>query len=151
MSKYAKVAGVALGAGMALAAGESGAADTGPAQEERLEEIIVTGSLIRDPNRESPSPIVITSIEDLQQSGTITLEAALNQMPQFAPSGSAGNTSGNTAFRATELKSRPKASPDDLTVGLHVASPAAPFANRASAPCARADGAERPPWPAGLA
>ena len=70
-------------------------------EEERLEEIIVTGSLITDPNRESPSPIVITTIEELEQSGTVTLEAALNQMPQFAPSGSAGNGGQGTGGHAT--------------------------------------------------
>ena len=63
------------------------AEDTRSAAESRLEEIIVTGSLITDPNRESSSPIVISTIESLQQSGTVTLEAALNQMPQFAPVG----------------------------------------------------------------
>ena len=69
--------------------------------ETRLEEIIVTGSLITDPNRESPSPIVISTIESLQQSGASTLEAALNQMPQFAPSGSAGNGGQGTGGHAT--------------------------------------------------
>ena len=71
------------------------------ASETRLEEVIVTGSLITDPNRESPSPIVISTIESLQQSGAVTLEAALNQMPQFAPSGSAGNGGQGTGGHAT--------------------------------------------------
>ena len=40
-------------------------------------------------------------MEDLQQSGAVTLEAALNQMPQFAPSGSAGNGGQGTGGHAT--------------------------------------------------
>ncbi len=74
---------------------------TRSAAESRLEEVIVTGSLITDPNRESPSPIVISTIESLQQSGAVTLEAALNQMPQFAPAGSAGNGGQGTGGHAT--------------------------------------------------
>ena len=63
--------------------------------------MIVTGSLITDPNRESSSPIVISTIESLQQSGTATIEAALNQLPQFAPGGSAGNGGQGTGGHAT--------------------------------------------------
>ena len=37
----------------------------------------------------------------LQQSGTVTLEAALNQLPQFAPAGSAGNGGQGTGGHAT--------------------------------------------------
>src|SRR5688572_22633451 len=66
-----------------------------------LGEVVVTGSLIQDPNRESPSPIVITTAEDLKQTGGVTLEAALNQLPQFAPSGTAGNGGQGTGGHAT--------------------------------------------------
>jgi iron complex outermembrane receptor protein len=94
--------GLAIGVSTVLSFGVAHAAeDDAQRAESRLEEIIVTGSLITDPNRESPSPIVISTIEDLQQSGAVALESALNQMPQFAPSGSAGNGGQGTGGHAT--------------------------------------------------
>jgi iron complex outermembrane recepter protein len=84
--------GWAVGVSTVLSFGVAQAAqDDAGRDETRLEEVIVTGSLISDPNRESPSPILISSIESLQQSGTATIEAALNQLPMFAPAGAAGN------------------------------------------------------------
>jgi iron complex outermembrane receptor protein len=91
---------IGMGATLVLSFGAYAAEDAARA-ETRLEEVIVTGSLISDPNRESSSPIVITTIDNLQQSGTTTLEAALNQLPQFAPSGSAGNGGQGTGGHAT--------------------------------------------------
>src|SRR5688572_16009895 len=94
------VAGMALGATMTVSVSSAQDAKTAQA-EDSLEEIIVTGSLITDPNRESSSPIAITTAEDIQQSGAVAIEAALNQMPQFAPSGSAGNGGQGTGGHAT--------------------------------------------------
>ena len=94
--------GLAVGVSTVLSFGVAHAAeDDAGRTETRLEEVIVTGSLITDPNRESPSPIVISTIESLQQSGAVALESALNQMPQFAPSGSAGNGGQGTGGHAT--------------------------------------------------
>ncbi len=83
--------------------GPASAADTptAPAAGDVLGEIVVTGSLIADPNHESSSPIVITSAEDLQQTGQVTLESALNQLPQFSPSGTAGNGGQGAGGHAT--------------------------------------------------
>lgn len=96
----------ALGFWCQLAAGMSATmASTAHAQDEQaaggLEEIVVTGSLISDPNHVAPSPIVITTAEDLQQTGAVTLEAALNQLPQFSPAGTAGNGGQGTGGHAT--------------------------------------------------
>ena len=84
MRAYAKFgAGMAFGATALVSVGGANAADTPTAsQEDRLEEIIVTGSLISDPNRESPSPIVISTIEELQQD----LDAWLDSQRQIPPS-----------------------------------------------------------------
>jgi outer membrane receptor protein involved in Fe transport len=73
----------------------------GDEADDKLQEVVVTGSLITDPNRASPSPIVITTLDDLKQSGSVTLEASLNQLPQFAPAGSAGNGGQGTGGHAT--------------------------------------------------
>src|SRR3990170_5455115 len=89
-----------------FAAGMSAAVvSTVHAQDEaaagRLEEVVVTGSLISDPNHVAPSPIVIATAEDLKQTGAVTLEAALNQLPQFSPAGTAGNGGQGTGGHAT--------------------------------------------------
>ncbi|HEY0682900.1 MAG TPA: TonB-dependent receptor [Steroidobacter sp.] len=70
-------------------------ADTG------LEEVVVTGSLISDPNHVAPSPIVIANVEALKETGAVTIEAALNQLPQFSPAGTAGNGGQGTGGHAT--------------------------------------------------
>jgi outer membrane receptor protein involved in Fe transport len=95
------MAGVAVGAALALPVQQVLGADTEAPADDKLQEVVVTGSLISDPNRVSPSPIVITTMEDLKQSGTVTLEASLNQMPQFAPAGGAGNGGQGTGGHAT--------------------------------------------------
>jgi len=94
--------GWAVGVSTVLSFGVAQAAqDDAERNETRLEEVIVTGSLITDPNRESPSPILISTIDSLQQSGTATIEAALNQLPMFAPAGAAGNGGQGTGGHAT--------------------------------------------------
>jgi iron complex outermembrane receptor protein len=100
----ATVPGVAAGIAMSaalVAPGQAMSAEGDASPDEALQEVVVTGSLISDPNRASPSPIVITTLEDLKQSGTVTLEASLNQLPQFAPAGSAGNGGQGTGGHAT--------------------------------------------------
>jgi iron complex outermembrane recepter protein len=69
--------------GGALAALPIGSALAAEAEQTQLEEIVVTGSLIRSPNQVSASPIVSTGMEDLERSGDVSLIANLNQMPQF--------------------------------------------------------------------
>src|SRR2546429_4264718 len=71
------------------------------AADEKLAEVVVTGSLISDPNRASSSPIVITTAQDLQQSGSVSIESALNQLPQFAPAGTSANGGQGTGGHAT--------------------------------------------------
>src|SRR4029079_19017537 len=94
--------GLAVGISTVLSFGVVQAAqDDAGRDETRLEEVIVTGSLITDPNRESPRPILISSIERLQPSGTATIEEALDQFPMFAPAGAAGNGGQGTGGHAT--------------------------------------------------
>ena len=61
-----------------------------PADVASTADIVVTGSLIARPNNVAVSPIVTVSDELVQQSGQITLEDSLNQLPGFTPSGNAG-------------------------------------------------------------
>jgi iron complex outermembrane recepter protein len=73
------------------------AADEG---EDELEEITVTGSRIVRRDLNAPSPIVTVSTDAFEKSSTTSLETVLNQLPQFAPSGSqfvSGAQSGPTS------------------------------------------------------
>src|SRR5580698_967981 len=58
---------------------------------DQLVEIVVTGSLIADPNHASSSPIISTTVEDIRETGSVTMESALNELPQFNASGNAAN------------------------------------------------------------
>lgn len=58
-----------------------------------LQEVVVTGSLIRSPNYVAASPIVTVSSAALKASGHVSLEGSLDQLPQFQPT--SGAFSGN--------------------------------------------------------
>lgn len=51
-----------------------------------VDEILVTGTRVRDPNLKSASPVIGLSSEALQISGSPTLDRVLNNLPQIAPS-----------------------------------------------------------------
>jgi len=75
-----------------------------PAQgQEQAEEIVVTGSRIARRDYSAQSPLVSVTAETFNQRTSIGVEAALNQLPQFAPAGtqaansSAGEFPGVTA------------------------------------------------------
>ena len=90
-----------LGALSLGAAGASAAEEATPAPSEDLAEVVITGSIIQSPNQLSPSPIVITSAEDLRQSGQVSIETTLNQLPQFSPAGTAATGGQGTGGHAT--------------------------------------------------
>src|SRR5438874_941558 len=71
------------------------------AADEKLAEVVVTGSLIRNPNYVASSPIVLTTVEQIKQSGSVSIEGALNQLPQFAPAGTSANGGQGTGGHAT--------------------------------------------------
>jgi outer membrane cobalamin receptor len=48
-----------------------------------VEEIVVTGSRIARSDFSSTSPIVTVGEEAIAQSGTVNIEQAMNQLPQF--------------------------------------------------------------------
>jgi len=56
-------------------------------------EIVVTGSLIARPDYQANSPIVSVGAESIADTGQITVERALTQMPQFAGGFGQSNTS----------------------------------------------------------
>ncbi|MGD8810487.1 MAG: TonB-dependent receptor, partial [Gammaproteobacteria bacterium] len=63
----------------------SAATDTALAQQDGLEEVVVTGSRIARRDLSAPSPIMTVESERLDASSTLSVESILNQMPQFVP------------------------------------------------------------------
>jgi len=59
-------------------------AQAAPAGEER-DVVVITGSLIARQDYVANSPIVTVDAEDIQATGTTTLDTLLNNMPQFVP------------------------------------------------------------------
>lgn len=59
---------------------------TPPQDEAVVDEIVVTGSRITRQDYQSTSPIVTVSQEDFQATGAVTIDALVNDLPQFVPS-----------------------------------------------------------------
>ena len=68
---------------LASSAALSQTAEPTSTAEGGLEEIVVTGSRIARPDYSSTSPIVTYDQDAITQSGTVNIEQALNQLPQF--------------------------------------------------------------------
>lgn len=79
----------ALCAAMASSAAVRAQEQTQPAPDEAMpiqDEVTVTGSRISRPDYTAASPIIAIGRENLENSGSVTVESALNQLPQFTPS-----------------------------------------------------------------
>ena len=63
------------------------------AQDSAVEEVVVTGSLIARPDYAANSPVVSVSNEALENTGKLTVESALTQLPQFSGGFGQANTS----------------------------------------------------------
>jgi iron complex outermembrane recepter protein len=72
-----------------------------PKPEQSVNEVVVTGSLIRRPNNTSVSPIVSLNTETIKQTGAVTLETALNQVPGFTPAGTSATGGQGTGGHVT--------------------------------------------------
>ena len=58
------------------------------AQDDTIQEVVVTGSRISVPNMESISPVTAIGAEDIAATGKVRIEDILNQLPQaFAAQG----------------------------------------------------------------
>jgi iron complex outermembrane receptor protein len=96
---------VGLGAAPPVMAAEEAA--------QELSEVVVTGSRIVRRDYESQSPIVTVQAETFENRSSVGIEAALQQLPQFAPSAGAQSNSGSS----TPFPS-PTAAPGAATVNL---------------------------------
>ncbi|MET0280743.1 MAG: TonB-dependent receptor [Steroidobacteraceae bacterium] len=108
---------VSLAVAIAIASGSGawGVAQgaEGAAADEVLSEVVVTGSRIVRRDYESQSPIVTVTSETFENRSSVGIEAALQQLPQFAPSAGAQSNSGSS----TPFPS-PTAAPGAATVNL---------------------------------
>ncbi|GAA0304220.1 TonB-dependent receptor [Sphingomonas oligophenolica] len=82
----------------AAAAQQAPAADDASDQSK---DIVVTGSLIQRPNNTAVSPIVTVGDQAIKDSGTATLQDALNQFPSFTTGGNAATGGQGTGGRAS--------------------------------------------------
>ena len=77
---------------LALFAGAAAAGAYAPAafaQEQEIEQVIVTGSRIPQPNLEGTSPVTTLGAADIRLEGTQNVESLINNLPQaFADQGS---------------------------------------------------------------
>ena len=85
-----------------LLAMSAGASQTALAQEQQarvMEEVVVTGSRIRDPNVISSSQVATVDMEDISDRGITRVEDYLNDLPQISPGQAitASNGSSGTA------------------------------------------------------
>jgi outer membrane receptor protein involved in Fe transport len=85
------IAGVAVLAVSAMAAAPARAQDVQePGVQEpeatALGDVVVTGSRIARQDYSSTSPIVTVTAEDFQATGAVTIDALINDLPQFVPS-----------------------------------------------------------------
>jgi outer membrane receptor protein involved in Fe transport len=96
-SKIERAVRVAL---IAASAGAVAYVPAASAQEQELEQIIVTGSRIAQANLEGTSPVSVIGAQDIQFEGTVQVEDLLNNLPQaFADQG--GNISNGASGTAT--------------------------------------------------
>lgn len=86
-----------------LALATASAAQEAP--EGVVEEVIVTGSRIARRDYDANSPIVTVGEETLQKTGSVTVDTALTQMPQFvAATGSTTNSNNNGGQANVQLR-----------------------------------------------
>jgi outer membrane receptor protein involved in Fe transport len=84
---------------------------TAHAQDESLEEVLVTGSRIVRRDLSASSPIMTVDAERFDASSTLSVESVLNQMPQFTPAQTQFNAMG-------EIQTSPTISPGIGSVNL---------------------------------
>ena len=73
--------------------------------EEPSGTIVVTGSRIARPNIEAASPVTIVGAEQVQLTGTTTVENLLNELPQVIPGNTrVSNNAGGENFSTIDLR-----------------------------------------------
>jgi outer membrane cobalamin receptor len=73
--------------------------------EERVEEITVTGSRLIRRDLDAPSPVVIVSEAAIKSAGNVTIEETLNELPQLASDNTSSvNSGGGSGILTADLR-----------------------------------------------
>jgi outer membrane cobalamin receptor len=91
--------------GLMLAAAPAFAQDQTDSEEaEAPANIIVTGSRIARPDLDAPSPVTVVTAEQIQLTGTQTLETLLNDLPQVVPGATTTSNNPSGTFGTIDLR-----------------------------------------------
>jgi outer membrane receptor for ferrienterochelin and colicin len=101
-----------LSASIAACLGLSGLAH---AQQDGIEEVVITGSRIVRRDFNAPSPILTVDAEAFEQTSNVSLEYVLNQYPQFNPD--------DTQFAASDVQPTAQNSPGASTLDMRGLGP----------------------------
>jgi len=85
----------------AVGAGLYGATSTA---QEALEEIVITGSRVQNPNLTASSPVTAIDAQEFSYSGTTRVEELINTFPQLAPSFDSFTVNPTTGFATADLR-----------------------------------------------
>lgn len=92
--------------GLALAASPVLAQDTETEEEAAAPSggILVTGSRIARPDLEAVSPVTVLGEEQIELTGTVTLESLLNELPQIIPGATTTSNNPSGTFGTVDLR-----------------------------------------------
>ena len=102
LNRFSAIVGTAILAGAAMAPAGAQQGPQSASESTELQEIVVTGSLIKRPNAETAEAITILKADSLKQLGITTVQDALNQLSANAPAinvaSSVGSFSGGGTY-----------------------------------------------------
>ncbi|WP_252181370.1 TonB-dependent siderophore receptor [Azospirillum sp. B4] len=103
--RQGRAATLAAGAALvALMAGGQALAQSAPDSVDDLQEIVVTGSRIKQANLTTASPLTMVGQQDLQYQGTTNIESALNRLPQVMADSNENGSNGSDGTARVNLR-----------------------------------------------
>lgn len=80
-------------------------ATSASAQEEAIEEVVVTGSRLVRSDLDAASPVVVLTDANIRDAGNVTIEETLNEMPQLASDNTSSvNSGGGSGILTADLR-----------------------------------------------
>ena len=74
--------------------------------DEDVEEVVVTGSRITNPNIVSTSQVQVVTAEDIDNRGAVRIEEVLNDLPQLSPGQIAQTANGSNGTATANLRNQ---------------------------------------------
>lgn len=93
-----------LASAILTALGMSAVTSLGFAQDEEIEEVVVTGTLIKNANFESSSPVQVVTRDEIDLQAALNAEEILREIPGVVPSVGANVNNGNGGFSYVNLR-----------------------------------------------